>query len=244
LGILEEDKLEDYITLYNTGININDINPLNNETYKILKMSSTDIRIVNRDENYATLILLSKLKRFTLLLDSSNPFFYMIPIQTMKGTIIGFVFRELFKKNYDTFIRPFHDKTKKVPVMYGFYKDFLTYNKHIKSKPIVICEGIKDCILLKRIYPYVLANNGSSIRFNSHILSNITNKIVLLYDNDETGKDSTIKDSRILKDLNIIVESVNIDDGFKDCSEYLATPSKFNNFQKRFIKTIKQLDKL
>lgn len=243
MSIFEKEiDIEKYIELYNLGVSIKSIKPLDNQTYKILMMSTTDIRVIDRKEVYSQLMFLEKIKHFTIdTKQHSNRFFYMIPLQTPKGTIVGFIFRSVFGKSYATVCKPFKDKNKKVPYMYGFYKDFATFDKHDKCPPIVVCEGLKDCILMKKIYPYVLANNTSSLGLNAYVLRNLSNKFILVYDNDETGNESVEIDKKNLRNIGCYVDSVKIEDGFKDCSDYISDPQALKRFKDKLVKKIKLL---
>jgi len=261
--VFVDDSIENYINLYNEGKNINrDIEPLQNENYRVLSLANTDIRVLDRDEVYEKLVRLDKIKFFlndhvvrntvtgkdTFV--AGNRYFYMIPVQTVKGTIVDFIFRRTFdsqlngfdfKKNRYHSVKPIKEDTiKRVPFMYGFYKDFenFDYDSRNGSKPIVVCEGSKDCIYLKQFYPYVLSINTSTIGFNAYILRNLTNKIVFVSDSDETGTKEFYKDRYILKNLGFRVLKVKLDKGIKDPASYINYPELEETFKKRFLKTI------
>lgn len=54
--------------------------------------------------------------------------------------------------------------------------------------PIVLVEGNMDCDTVKLLYPYALATLTNSISQNQiRILSGLTNKVIIAYDNDEAG---------------------------------------------------------
>jgi hypothetical protein len=253
-----EENIEGYISLYLSGIPLKNIKPLEDDTYKILSRGTVDIRIINRDISYNKILPLKKIHHFTKDFTyrdkdtgikhkiKDGKYFYMIPIQSVKGTIVGFILRTVFgKKDYASVYKSTSDTVKKVPFMFGFYKDFMNYGKKSMNMPIVVCEGVKDCIALKTIYPYTLSNNTSKLGFNKHILKNITNKVILVYDNDATGESSLITDRYGLEQLGIQVSTFKLDDGVKDVAEYLTeSVGVRNNFCRRLKRTIKRLSEV
>ena len=124
---MEQKRLnfEDYITLHESGRSIHDLQPLDNETYKVFSLSNVDIRVVDRDQSYKLLVKTEKLKHFTTDRDGiSNRYFYSIPVQAPNGEYVGFIYRALFGHDYASIYRPFEDKIKRVPYMFGFYLYF------------------------------------------------------------------------------------------------------------------------
>lgn len=234
-------NIQDYIDLYNQGIKLDCIKPLQNQTYKLFKESGLDIRIVQRSKTYANARAYSKIKYFL----KANEFFYMIPVTTAKGTIVGFIVRGVFKSDYNTVSRTFSSYEAKVPLMFGFDRKFLSYDKQTeksnKCYPIIVCEGSKDCIMLKRVYPYVLANNTSSMGLNAQILRNISDSFLLAYDNDKAGEEGIEKDKKILRGLGAYVESIKLHEGFKDCADYLGHPREFEELKSQIKRKLKSL---
>jgi 5S rRNA maturation endonuclease (ribonuclease M5) len=82
-------------------------------------------------------------------------------------------------------------------------KEFVTINKYSAlpygvgdlsgfdyGKLLVVVEGHKDREALRCIYPYVVAIGTSNVSKNmAYVLSTLTNKVFLLLDNDQAGKD-------------------------------------------------------
>ena len=95
--------------------------------------------------------------------------------------------------------------------------------------------------MLKRIYPYVLANNTSSLGINAQILRNITDSFLLAYDNDKAGAEGIEKDKKVLRNLGAYVESIKLHDGFKDCADYLEHPQEFEELKKQVRRKLKSL---
>lgn len=261
-NITKNDSLEGYKALYNRGINIREINLLSNESFYVFLKSKVDIRLIAIKENYDIITTLDKMKYFINQVRKNDiyrskrfnvgikeSYFYMIPIQTVKGTIVGFVCRFICKNfissvlyfSTPTFIK---DKVKQLPAMFGFYKDFEDYDSHRNCKPIVVCEGIKDCIYIKQFYPYVLSNNTSNLGSSIYLLRELTNKVILLYDNDKTGNKTTLSDTKRLNNLGIQTVSLELDDEFKDPANYIRDPEKEKNFIYTLENKITYLERL
>ena len=148
----------------------------------------------------------------------------MIPILTIKETIVGFILRGVYNKTYTTISRDF--KSNRVPLLFGFNKNFAKLDLNKKCYPIIICEGCKDCITLQKFYPFVLSNNTSSMGLNSSVLSNISDRFLLAYDNDSAGQDGIRKDKKILRNKGFYVDSLPLKKGFKDCADYFGNPEE------------------
>lgn len=240
--MLEQAKINfnDYIELHKSGRSIHELSPLNNETYKVLSLSNVDIRVIDRDNSYSLLVKTEKLKHFTTGKNgTSTKYFYSIPVQAPSGDYVGFIYRALFSHDYASVYRPFFNKVKKVPYMFGFFNDFKNYNRHTKCMPIVVCEGVKDAIILKRFYPYVLSNNTSALRVNTNVLANITDKVILAYDNDTTGRQEIQKDKRKLANLGCSVDILEYD--YKDAGEYINHPKDLHKLREQLKLRIKGL---
>ena len=242
-GNYMEDCLSTYINLYNIGLPLREFKPVNNQTYKVLSMSNIDIRVISRKDNYSILVSPSIADDIKVFLRHSSDYFYMIPIQTPKGTIVGFIFRSVFGRRYHTYYRKFKSLENKSPFMFGFYKDFSKWDRLSKTYPIVICEGLKDCILLKKIYPFVLSNNGASLGTNIYTLRNLTNKFILVYDNDKTGAINNEADKSKLQKLGCFVDIMKYDEvlGVKDLSDCIKDMSLLKRFKNRLISKINYL---
>lgn len=238
-------NIEDYKVLYEQGIGLNQIKPLSNQTYRIFRGSDLDIRIVHRRSTYSNASAYQKIKYFI----SDNEYFYMIPVTTVKETIVGFILRGVFKSNYSTISRNFEDNAKRVPLMFGFDKKFSEFDKQGECYPIVICEGSKDCIFLKQFYPYVLAVNTSSMGLNSQVLINISDKFVLAYDNDMAGQEGIERDKGILRSMGAQVVNLELDRSsdengkflIKDCSDYINYPEKINSLKDELAYKLKRV---
>ena len=237
-------NITSYIELHNSGIPISKVQPIDNQTFHVLRNCGVDVRIIDRDKNLTRLYSMNNLMTFTKdTKEYSHRYFYSIPLQTVSGTIVGFIYRTVFGKSYTTVTRNFNDNIHKVPIMFGFYKDFKNYDENATCKPIIVCEGLKDCITLKKIYPYVLSNNTSHMGINLQILSNLTNKFILIYDNDKAGRDGTAMDISNIEKLKYDVIEMRIADGYKDITDLSENPVQFNKLKESLLNHIEQLEK-
>ena len=241
----ERVNIEDYIKLYEEGLKLDQIKPLKNQTYKIFKASGMDIRIVKRDKTYEDVEAFQKIKHFTV----NNEYFYMIPVTTVKETIVGFILRGVLNSDYATVSREFSENSKRVPLMFGFNKKFESFDNHETCPPIVICEGSKDCIFLKQFYPYTVAINTSSMGLNAQVLINLSNKFILAYDNDKAGQDGIERDKRTLRSLGAQVTDLELDKAkneegkflIKDCSDYIKYPNKIPKLKEELQYKLKRI---
>ena len=241
----EEVNIKEYIALYEEGLTLSQIKPLKNQTYKIFKASGIDIRIIHRDKTYGNADAFRKIKHFTV----DNEYFYMIPVTTVKETIVGFILRGVTRSDYATISREFSDNEKRVPLMFGFDKRFENFDKYKVCPPIVVCEGSKDCIFLKQFYPYTVAVNTNSMGLNAQVLINLSNKFVLAYDNDKAGQEGIVRDKRILRSFGVQVSSLELDrtqdeNGkflIKDCSDYTKYPNKISKLKEELYYKIKRV---
>jgi hypothetical protein len=104
---------------------------------------------------------------------------YIIPLMTPNGEEYSYVLRAVESKRFY-----FLELKSKYPHCYGL-QDFTNYTF---NKPILLCEGIKDVLAIKKIYPYSLAYLTSSPNDELFdFLSNITNRIIFFPDSDKTG---------------------------------------------------------
>jgi hypothetical protein len=242
----ERVNIEDYIKLYEEGLRLDQIKPLKNQTYKIFKASGIDIRIVKRDKTYDNVMAFQKIKHFTV----NNEYFYMIPVTTVKETIVGFILTGVTKSDYATVSREFSENGKRVPLMFGFNKKFESFDNHSTCPPIVLCEGSKDAIFMKQFYPYTLAINTSSMGLNAQVLINLSNKFVLAYDNDKAGQEGIQRDKRTFRNLGAQVASLELDRArdeegkflIKDCSDYLKYPNKIKQLKEELYYKIRRVN--
>ena len=110
------------------------------------------------------------------------------------------------------------------------------------SKPIIVCEGLKDCITLKKIYPYVLSNNTSHMGMNLQVLSNLTNKFILIYDNDKAGMEGSLEDIAKLQKINYNVVKISLKNGYKDITDASENADYFSIIKREILDNIHRLE--
>jgi len=253
-SLVFQHSINAYSELYASGGSISHFQPLENETFKLFSLAKEDVHLINVRLSYAYLSKLVKMHSFVnalrkeeiLLAKSRNgptpdTYFYMLPVKTLLGTTVGYICRGVFSKRYHNVYHHIPSGTEKVPYLYGFYSSFCDYGEHEMCPPIVVCEGAKDCIFLKQFYPYVLANNKARLGLSSSILRNITNKLILVYDNDSVGKQSIQADLTQLRRLGFMVDFVPLVEGFKDPASHLGCVEETNILKKSLLTKILNL---
>ena len=106
--------------------------------------------------------------------------FLMIPLKNIHGNAFGFVCRSVNDKSfYNVQIN------EKLPMAFGLEM----LNLAPFQTPILLCEGIKDCMTLRQVYPFSIAYltaKPSDLLFT--FLEQISNRILFFPDNDYAGK--------------------------------------------------------
>jgi len=209
--------LENFVKLYLGGKSVHEIRELEDSNYKIFtKKLGLPVKILATSKCLEGIYPLKSFYEFF----QNNPYFWMVPLATPNKKIIGFVLRGYNAHDYRTVF-----DFESLPPVFGFeeFSDFKQGN------PIVLCEGVKDSIWIKQFYPYVLSLNTSNITTsNLQVLSKLTDKIILSYDNDETGKSSTRSDMKLLKDNGFVCDYVV--PTHKDCAEYIDNSYGVDNY--------------
>ena len=106
------------------------------------------------------------------------------------------------------------------------------------GKPILIVEGLRDCLDAQTIYPYTLAMQTSSIpSLVKEVLHTLTDTIILALDNDDAGQKG-IKNLKYKKEFNYL--TLNYPDNYKDIGTlsqlYYKDPFSYN-YYKSFLAT-------
>ena len=148
----------------------------------------------------------------------NNKYFWIIPLEIKPYKVYGFTIRG-YEKNYNVF-----RLTSELPVIFGFY-DFEDFDFRKCNQPIILTEGIKDSLVLKTIYPYTLALNTAGLTTNSlQLIKNLSNRIILIYDNDKPGREATERDKELLREYDCRVIDIPI--AFKDAGKYIDHPNQ------------------
>ena len=155
-----------------------------------------------------------------------NKYFWIIPLEVMPYKVYGFILRG-YEKKYNVF-----RITNNLPVIFGLY-DFQNYK--FESDPVILTEGVKDALVLKTIYPYTISLNTAGLTASSiQVVSSLSNNFILIYDNDDPGKEAMTRDISLLRDLGCRAQS--IIPVFKDVGKYINNPTQL----KILYSTIKQ----
>lgn len=76
--------------------------------------------------------------------------------------------------------------------------------------PLVLVEGNLDCDSMKQIYPYTVASLTSTLSTNQiQLISSLTNKVIIAYDNDEAGQTGFYSTRKKLTNLGVTVLKFN-----------------------------------
>ena len=154
----------------------------------------------------------------------------IFPIIDEDNNVVGFSGRKYLKADLEDKMLPKYSNSKET---FLFKKSGLFYNinnalQNIKkSKEIVITEGFMDTIRMSSIgYKNVVALMGTA--FTSEHLEKIIKykcKVVLNLDQDEPGKEATIKIGDLLLKNNIETSVIGFDD-YKDSDEFIIGKGK------------------
>lgn len=145
---------------------------------------------------------------------TDNKYFWIIPMEVEPGKVYGFTVRG-YEKEYNVF-----RLTSSLPVIFGLY-DFQDFN--YGKQPIILVEGIKDALVMKTLYPYTLALNTAGLTQNSiNFVRGLTNRFILVYDNDKAGREATKRDKETLRNLGSRVIDVPI--RLKDVGKHIQYP--------------------
>ena len=187
--------IEQYIELYNnaeydvTNAGWDEID----QNVEIFGLSKILVKVVNlkRFDKYVTYDNKFIRKLFTL----NTTFLYMIPTVSPNGNIVQMSFRigdgetGEGKPKVMKVKAPF-GKDINIPFMFGFH-DFEGFQY---GMPIVLVEGEKDAIAMQTIYPYTLAMGRNTLGSSIKYLKYLTDKFVIIPDNDEAGLKGYKKD--------------------------------------------------
>lgn len=179
--------ISQYIQLYNNAENdvANTEWEGTDQNVEIFSRSTIPVKVIDleRFDKYVLNDSKSIRKLFTL----NTTFLYVIPTVSPNRNIVQLSFRigdgktEKNKPKVMKVKAPFKDIN--IPVMFGFHN----FNGFQPGMPIVLVEGEKDAIALQTIYPYVLAMGKNTLGSNIKYLKYLTNKFIIIPDNDEAG---------------------------------------------------------
>lgn len=155
------------------------------------------------------------------------------------GTVL--LFPNIVDNNIeDLYVRPLN--TKESPLKLGNNK--VLYNlgnfKNFKyGNPIILVEGIADLAGLKLIVPnaYIVAMQSSSIPIDYYeILAGLTNKIIIVADNDKAGLNNAYNMRRNFKQYNVDVAIVKQYSSYKDTGDIVDSVIKYTITRDAYVK--------
>lgn len=201
--------LKQFINLYNQCKDVDKLTKVNNEESRLFSLKSKGDKI--RFGNTRKLLDYIPQREGLYKFFQENKYFWIIPMEIKPGEVFGYTLRGYSDKQYTVF------RLSNIPsVLFGLY-DFENFK--YQKDTIILTEGIKDCLLIKTFYPYTIALSTAGLTTNSWaFIKSLTNKFILIYDNDKAGKEATIRDLKLFKENKIKGHSINL--RYKDISKY------------------------
>lgn len=180
----------------------------------------------------------------------------MIPIENLKGDVVGFSAR-IFNGETDA---AKYINTRETPI---FKKGQILFNFHNARKYIrneklcIIVEGNMDAINVSASgIKNVVALMGVALSLEQiKVIKRLNVPVVLMLDNDEAGLNATMKNGKLLQENGVIVKVVKLT-GAKDPDEYIRAKGvdalkenikyarNFIDFKLEFLKTNKNLENI
>ncbi len=98
----------------------------------------------------------------------------------------------------------------------------LNIAKRSSSKTVIIVEGFMDCIALhQKGIDYAVASLGTALTAKqAKLLKRYFEEVIVAFDNDQAGKDATLRSLDIVKEAGLSVKVFRLE-GAKDADEYL-----------------------
>ena len=143
----------------------------------------------------------------------------IFPIMDMRGKVIAFGARTM--KESDKIPKYLNSPETKAFVkgrnLYGY-----NIAKHTKAGYILLCEGYMDTIALHQAgFDNAVASLGTALTPDqAALISRITDKAVITYDQDGAGRKAALRAIPILKDKGIMTKIVNMSP-YKDPDEFI-----------------------
>lgn len=169
--------------------------------------------------------ILSNLPQWLLKELNNNPMVMYPSWYEGTNNIYQLTLRNITKKQFMTY------NTNGCPYGLMFFKGF-TFNQ-----PILITEGIKDCIACAtQVYPYTLAMSGASISQKMlKVLYLLTRRVIINTDNDKTGNQQFYQIQKNLTQMGFDVQRLNQPQGIKDMGTILDNEYNGADVQKQWL---------
>ena len=207
--------LHEYVGLYNKAPKIQrmKIIPRNEEQRVFLLKSGNPVAIVSTVDHRDLLPVYVPFFEFY----KSTKLFWMVPCDLPDGSISGFVLRSLHGKNYMRF-----QVKEGPPLLFGLHN----FGSFKVGDPIVLAEGAKDALYLSQFYPFVIAALTNYVSdFTCDLLSRLTKKVVVAWDNDASGNKSVGFTVKSLSKHGVVSVPIYPSWGRKDWAECSASES-------------------
>lgn len=142
----------------------------------------------------------------------------IFPIKNRQGNILAFAGRTIGKDKVKYINSKESEIFSKRRVLYGLNN----FNKLNGKKPkyVFIVEGYTDVLMMNKYGLYnVVATMGTSLTLeHASEVKKISNKVILCYDSDTAGIDSSFKNIEPLYQFGIEIFSLRLDSGLDPCS--------------------------
>lgn len=201
-------QLRRFVELYNKSVKVCDFTtPIDSEEFKAFQQKDgLPVGLVYGDVHNKHYPLYAPFFDFY----NKSKHFWIIPCELPSGGIIGFVLRSyseidvgngVMKKKYMIF-----NVKKSFPIVYGLHR----FSDFKLNTPIIVSEGIKDCIFISKYYRYTISVLTSSITDSiAQMLSKITDRVIIAFDNDSAGKSGVKKSRKTLSNYGMISTEIN-----------------------------------
>lgn len=177
-GINESIPRDDLSDMVEKLYNLNSVPKFKNDNKYLYYMNNyeTSYKLIS---SYATLMNMKNLPEFVVQHLSSVGDCVIIP-NIIDNRVMSLTFRSMNSN------KKFLKYGEFSALMYGLG----SMSKEFKyGTPIIITEGNLDCDFIKEIYPNTLAVLTASLTTNHiEILTHLTNRVILAFDNDESGE--------------------------------------------------------
>lgn len=106
--------------------------------------------------------------------------------------------------------------------------------------PLVLVEGNLDCEAMREVYPYTVASLTATLSTNQiQLISHLTDKVIIAYDNDDAGKDGFYIVRSKLTKLGMTIKKFNHALGLHDAGDLLDLQIKDKEEYNYLIKSYK-----
>lgn len=180
--------LEQFKELYQVAPKVHQLKELSSEEYKIFKL-----KIGLPVAVFSAKVHLTHIPSYDIYdFYEESGLVWLVPLDLPNGEIFAFVLRAFNKSAYRIYEER---KVQKVQALAG-WGAFKNFNR----QPLVLTEGTKDVYAIQTQYPYVLGACTSGVGDRClKVLCTLTDRFVLAYDNDKSGKASNKRARRFLE---------------------------------------------